>query len=363
MTALLQCRHVTKVFSRGLLDQARTVAVDDFSLSIESKPPTITAVVGQSGSGKTTLARLLLGLETPTRGEVLFDGKNLRTLNGGERRAFLRSVQAVFQDPFQVYNPFYVVDHVLTTPIAKFGLARTRSERDALINEVLGAVGLQREDTLGRWPHQLSGGQRQRLMVARALLLKPRLIVADEPVSMIDASLRATVLGNLLQLNRQFGISVVYITHDLTTAYQISDNIIVMYAGSAMEVGEVELVIQNPQHPYTRLLISSIPQPDPALRWGADGLEVASGLKPSAAGCCKFLARCPHATQQCAQAAPPLYWVDKRRLVACYLFRDRPAVAAADMGAIFARSDGALSHYVGNGSSSRINAAALRTDE
>ena len=269
MTALLEARNVSKVFGGGLLDKRVTVALDDFSFAIESTPPRVTAVVGESGSGKTTLARLLLGLIMPSRGEVLYNGQDLQKLPRDQRRTFLRDVQMIFQDPYEVYNPFYRVDHVLETPIAEFKLASSPQARRALIHESLRAVGLRPEETLGRYPHQLSGGQRQRIMVARAVLMRPRLIIADEPVSMVDASLRATILDSLRQLNQQYGMSIVYITHDLTTAFQISDNIIVLYRGSVAEAGDVDLVVRQPRHPYTQLLIQSVPQPDPEHAWGA----------------------------------------------------------------------------------------------
>src|SRR4029078_6091213 len=182
-------------------------------------------------------------------------------------RAFRRDVQVIFQDPYDAYNPFYKVDHVLAKPIANFQLARSRRAATRLMEEALEAVGLRPEDTLGRYPHQLSGGQRQRTMVARTLLLRPRVIVAGEPGSMIDAPLPATVLGNLLQLKRQFGISLIYITHDLTTAYQISDRIMVLYRGRVVEQGEPDQIVNRPQQPYTRLLISSLPDPDPDRPW------------------------------------------------------------------------------------------------
>ncbi|MEZ4656260.1 MAG: dipeptide/oligopeptide/nickel ABC transporter ATP-binding protein, partial [Caldilineaceae bacterium] len=190
MTALLEARHVTKTFGGGLFDRTKTVALDDFSMTISGDAPSITAVVGESGSGKTTLARLLLGLIEPTTGSVLYKGSDLRKLAAADSRAFLNDVQVIFQDPFEVYNPFYRVDHVLTTPIDYMNLAKSPAEKWRLIEEALETVGLRPEETLGRYPHQLSGGQRQRVMVARALILKPRLILADEPVSMIDASLR-----------------------------------------------------------------------------------------------------------------------------------------------------------------------------
>src|SRR5712671_362952 len=243
MTTLLEVQHVTKIFSSGLLDRHSTIALEDFSLAIDSERPSITAVVGESGSGKTTLARLLLGLVAPTRGEVLYQGQDLQNMARAAWRTFRRDVQVIFQDPYEVYNPFYRVDHVLTTPVSKFKLASSKAAAHALIAEVLQAVGLRPEETLGRFPHQLSGGQRQRVMVARALLIRPRVIIADEPVSMVDASLRATILTSLRELHDKFGISLIYITHDLTTAYQVSHNVIVLYRGLVAEAGDVEKVV------------------------------------------------------------------------------------------------------------------------
>ncbi len=265
---LLELRDVTKVYGGGRFGQRAVAALNEFSLALDAEHPVIVAVVGESGSGKTTMARLLLGLEPPSTGAVLYKGVDLSRVSKRERRVFRRDVQAIFQDPFEVYNPFYKVDHVLTTPIAKFGLAKSREDARRQIDEALRAVGLKPEETLGRFPHQLSGGQRQRTMVARTLLLRPKVIVADEPVSMIDASLRVTVLQNLLQLKQEYGISLIYITHDLTTAYQISDHIIVLHRGDVVEQGDPEQIIKRPQHPYTKLLINSIPLPDPERQWG-----------------------------------------------------------------------------------------------
>jgi peptide/nickel transport system ATP-binding protein len=244
-------------------------------------------------------------------------------------------VQVIFQDPYQVYNPFYRVDHVLTTPVAKFRLASSRATARTLIAEVLQAVGLRPEETLGRFPHQLSGGQRQRVMVARALLLSPRLIVADEPVSMVDASLRATILGALRTMHLERGIGIIYITHDLATAYQISDNIVVLYRGAVVEAGAVDLVVKQPQHPYTQLLVSSIPMASPERTWtSADGTGGA-GLQAVERVGCKFTERCPHAMSQCLQAVPPLFHTQQYRAVACYLYNSAPRLAATDLGQAF----------------------------
>ncbi len=265
---LIELRQVWKIFRMGgLIHHREIVALRDFSIAIDASRPTVIAIVGESGSGKSTMANILLGLETPTRGHALYKGKDLWRCSRAEWRAFRRDVQAIFQDPFGVFNPFYPVDHALAMPIAKFRLARTRDEARQIMEEALRAVGLKPEETLGRYPHQLSGGQRQRTMVARTLILRPKVIVADEPVSMIDASLRVTVLANLLQLKQHYGISLVYITHDLATAFQLSDRIIVLHRGRVVEDGDPEQIVKHPQHPYTQLLVSSIPRPDPEHPW------------------------------------------------------------------------------------------------
>jgi peptide/nickel transport system ATP-binding protein len=330
MTALLEARHVTKVFGGGLFDRTKTIALEDFSMIIADDTPSITAIVGESGSGKTTLARLLLGITAPTTGKVFYKGKDLRQLISAESRQFLNDVQVIFQDPFEVYNPFYRVDHVLTTPIDYMKVASSHAEKQRLIEQALETVGLRPEETLGRYPHQLSGGQRQRVMVARALILKPRIILADEPVSMIDASLRATVLGSLQRFKEEFGISILYITHDLTTAYQIADNIIVLYRGAVAEAGSVERVVRNPSHPYTRLLVSSIPVPNPDQPW-ADEAAPAFRNPQRGQNACRFADRCPSALAKCLQQAPPLYQNEVQRATACFLYEGSPVLPTEGM--------------------------------
>jgi peptide/nickel transport system ATP-binding protein len=335
MTALLEAQEVTKIFGGGLLHKRRTVALENFSLAIDNHPPSITAIVGESGSGKTTAARLLLGLTRPTRGTVRYAGKDVWSMSAREWRTFRRDVQVIFQDPYEVYNPFYKVDHVLETPVAKYQLAPTRAAGRALIEETLAKVGLRPEETLGRFPHQLSGGQRQRVMVARALLLKPRLIIADEPVSMVDASLRATILDSLRTLTRELNVSVVYITHDLTTAYQISENIIVLYRGAVAEAGEVGLVVKQPKHPYTQLLVSSIPRPDPDHTWEMEQGASEVGRQADTSVACRFADRCPFAMAVCLEKPPPLFQTDQHRAAACYLYQEAPVLATEQMDAVF----------------------------
>jgi peptide/nickel transport system ATP-binding protein len=352
--SLLEAQNVTRIFGGGPLRKGHTVAVDGVSLIINEDRPTITTIAGESGSGKTTLARLLLGLIQPTRGSILYRGEPLTTIDRGARKQFRREVQAIFQDPYEAYNPVYKVDQTLTTLVRKFGLGHSKEESRQRIEDSLRMAGLRPEETLGRYPHQLSGGQRQRIMVARALLLNPRIILADEPVSMVDASLRATILESLVKLKRELGISLVYITHDLTTAYQVSQNIYILYRGSVAEVGSVEKVIRDPKHPYTHLLVNSIPLPDPDLHWGGETqLETKApastrteGTGPRAplpllkeARGCKFANRCPYVMAECHQAPPPLYQTDDDRAVACYLHKDSArAVNGREMAKSLARN-------------------------
>ncbi|MBN9364603.1 MULTISPECIES: ATP-binding cassette domain-containing protein [unclassified Devosia] len=273
MSNLLEIRNVTKVYQRGLLSSHAKIALKEYNLTLKEDEPTILTVAGESGSGKTTLAMLVLGFITPTTGEILYRGKNITTLRGADRMAYRREVQAVFQDPFAVFNPFYTVDHLLTVPIKQFKLAKSGRDARNKMDEALTSVGLRPEDVLGRFPHQLSGGQRQRINVARALLLKPKLLIADEPVSMVDASLRANILESLKNLHRDHGVTIIYITHDLTTAYHVADTITVLYRGDVVEKGDVETVIRNPQHAYTRLLVDSIPWPNLDQKWGQHSIR------------------------------------------------------------------------------------------
>ena len=305
MPPLIEAVDVSKRFA-GRLGREGTLALAGLSLTIDVDAPSVIAVVGESGSGKTTLARLLLGLTEPSGGEVRYRGTDLRQLGGAERLQFRRDVQAVFQDPYGVYNPFYRVDHVLRTPIRRFRLARTKAAGRDLVDGALHAVGLRPEEILGRFPHQLSGGQRQRVMVARALLLRSKLIVADEPVSMVDASLRATILSSLRRLTDEHGISVLYITHDLATAYQISDAILVLYRAHVVEAGAVEPIVTAPQHPYTRLLISSIPRAEVTRDWlTTDDANPRVSNAASLTGCC-FADRCPEVEAACLASLPEL---------------------------------------------------------
>jgi oligopeptide/dipeptide ABC transporter ATP-binding protein len=346
MPNLLEAENVSKTFGGGVLQHTRTVAVDEVSLVISVARPSITAIAGESGSGKTTLARLLLGITAPTSGSVIYQGRPITEMTRQEHRLFRREVQVIFQDPFEVYNPFYKVDHVLTGPLARFGLAAGKAKATAMMSEALETVGLRPEETLGRYPHQLSGGQRQRVMVARALLLRPKVLIADEPVSMVDASLRATILDSLLRLYRDFGISIVYITHDLTTAFQVAETIAVLYRGSIAEIGDVDAVIKAPRHPYTKLLVGSMPRPDPRHKWERGQVAVGTDeIAPGTPSACKFANRCPEVMPVCRERPPPLFDIGDSRAAACFLNDGHPSINGTDaarglLAGTSARADG-----------------------
>ncbi|WP_173934356.1 ABC transporter ATP-binding protein [Chelativorans sp. Marseille-P2723] len=270
MTTALEVSDVDVVFASGIGGRLRNMALRNITMAVGGERSSITAVVGQSGSGKSTLIRLLLGVQAATRGSVSYAGRPLHLMSRKEQMMFRREVQAIFQDPFDVFNPFYRIDHALLAPLRNFGLVASRDEAYAEIEQTLKVVGLEPGQTLGRYPHQLSGGQRQRVMIARALLLDPAIILADEPVSMVDASLRSTILDILYDLYRVKGISLVYVTHDLATAYQVAETIVVLNGGQVMEVGDAEAVIHDPKHPYTQALIAAVPSPDPDIPWNLE---------------------------------------------------------------------------------------------
>jgi peptide/nickel transport system ATP-binding protein len=338
MSNLLELRNVTKVYGSG---EKATIAMDNISLNIDSAKPGIITVAGESGSGKTTMAMAIMGFITPTSGNVLFKGTDIAKMNGSQKMGYRKDVQAVFQDPFGAYNPFYTVDRIINVPIAQFKLAKTKAEKAAMTDEALLRVGLQPREILGRYPHQLSGGQRQRLVVARALLLHPELLIADEPVSMVDASLRSSILETLKKLNRDLRITILYITHDLTTAYHISDAVMVLYRGTVVEAGDEDSVIKNPMHPYTQLLVDSIPWPDIDIQWGKQPIieptdEASHRLAAAGFNCCKFAPRCPIVKDICWQKQPPLYQLEPSRVTSCFQYEGKPELPREELGNLFA---------------------------
>jgi len=319
MTAVMEALHVSKQFHArgGFFGGPRGVvrAVDDISFAI--LPGRTLGVVGESGCGKTTTAKLILGLEQPTSGSLRFDGKDLSGLDTAGRRAYRKSIQAVFQDPYASLNPRMRVSAIIAEPLVTNEDPGKDTVRDR-IAELLDLVGLP-ANAAELFPHEFSGGQRQRIAIARALSLSPRLVVLDEPVSALDVSIRAQILNLLRDLQDQLHLSYLFIAHDLAAVAHMSHEVIVMYLGRIVESGDAQSVATSPQHPYTRALFAaSLPShPDEPQEAEVLAGEVPSPLNPP--GGCRFHPRCPHAVARCASEEPAQH-VIAGRMVACHLF-------------------------------------------
>lgn len=321
---LLDVQNVSVEFQIGsFLSNTRLIAVNNVSFSLDSDRPEIYTLAGESGSGKTTLARLLLHSLDPTRGQILFEGRNLAEIKSRrETMEFMKKVQPVFQNPFETFSPLRRVEEYLFDTVASFRGVKKRRQAAELVDDALRQVGLSLEEVHRRYPHELSGGQIQRVSVARALIPQPRLILADEPVSMVDASLRMAIVNVFRKLRDEQKVSVLYITHDLATAYYISDRISIMQRGYIVESGPVEAVLDRPLHPYTQLLKESVPNPAPTDRqsWAKHiDLGTLEAKEYTRVGC-KFAGRCPHVMEICRQADPPDFRADGRT-VKCYLYQ------------------------------------------
>lgn len=263
---LLTVDHIAKIFSTGgMLNRTAFAALDEVSFSLQADRPEIFAIIGESGSGKTTLARIILNMLAPTSGTITFRGTDFSKIHGRRGRLeFMRQVQPIFQNPFEAFNPLKRVDRYLFASALRFAGLRGRDAREEAADRALKQVGLSLVEVKGRFPHELSGGQLQRTAIARALVSSPALIVADEPVSMVDASLRMSIVNLFKSLRDELKVSIIYITHDLATAYYISDRVMIMQKGKVVETGPAREVLSNPQHPYTILLRDSVLSPDDA---------------------------------------------------------------------------------------------------
>lgn len=264
-TKTIRLDDITQVFSGRL--GTKVVAVDHVSFELKSDSPRIASLVGASGSGKSTIARILLGLQRPTSGQVSYQGRDVGNLSRQEYATYRRDVQPVFQDPYAIFNPFYRVDRIFWKAIRNFKLANGRAAGMSKIEESLEAVRLRPGEVLGRYAHQLSGGQRQRLMLARIHMLQPSFVIADEPVSMLDAQVRRRFLDIMIDFQKTYGMTTLFITHDLSTVAYVGGDMMTIYKGQIVERGTVKEVMTHPNHPYTKLLIDSVPTPDPDDRW------------------------------------------------------------------------------------------------
>jgi peptide/nickel transport system ATP-binding protein len=315
MDKLLEVNELTKRYSQGnLITRITLTAVDCVSFYI--KPAEIFTLAGESGCGKTTTAKIIIGFEEPTSGRILHNG-SLQTRH--EKPWLTKNVQAIFQDPFSTFNPLRTVDSYFHETVQNFRLANSKQEAIDRIDQKLRLVGLTYQDFAGKYPNEFSGGQLQRISIARALLTDPKLIIADEPVSMVDASLRMSIVNLFKQLRDELGVSILYITHDLATAYYVSDRIAIMFRGNIVEMGTVEQVLMNPRHPYSQLLRDSIPEADPNKRWATTvtlaELEQQEYLRQG----CRFAGRCPVVMDICKGVVPADIHVDDV-LVKCHKY-------------------------------------------
>ena len=315
MEKLLEVDQLTKEFNQGsVIAKIKIIAADHISFYMN--PAEIFTLAGESGCGKTTTAKIVLGFEEATSGTVLHNGI---PQTKKEKVWITEGVQAIFQDPFSTFNPLRTVDRYFFETVQNYKLASNKEEAIDIIDDKLRAVGLTYKEFAGKYPNEFSGGQLQRISIARALLTNPKLIIADEPVSMVDASLRMSIVNLFKKLRDELGVSILYITHDLATAYYVSDRIAVMFRGNIVEMGSVEQVLMNPKHPYTRLLRDSIPQADPKKQWTDTvtlaELEQDEYLRKG----CKFAGRCPQVMDICKHQVPADLDIDGQ-LVKCHLY-------------------------------------------
>jgi len=320
---ILEVKSLKKYFQvghSGWFSNSQSVvhAVDGVDLQLRSGE--VIALVGESGCGKSTLSLTLMGLEEATEGNIFFDGVDITHATNEERKLFRQKIQMVFQDPYESLNPTQTIEEIVTEPLIVHGLARDPHERKERVRRALEDSGLKpAESYLHRFPHQLSGGQRQRVVIAGALVLEPILLLADEPVSMLDVSIRAEIINLLADLRKTRGISVIFITHDLGTVGYFADRVAVMYLGRIVEIGSMREVLKQAKHPYTQALLSVIPVPNPRLRKKRIILKGETPNPINIPSGCRFHPRCPVALDVCKQSDPMLLRVNDNHSAACLL--------------------------------------------
>ncbi|MDE6945386.1 MAG: dipeptide ABC transporter ATP-binding protein [Lachnospiraceae bacterium] len=319
MKKILEVKNLTKTFqvNGGFLKKGKNLTAVD-NVSFELMEGETLCLVGESGCGKSTLGRSILQIIKPTSGEVLFDGVDLCKLDEKKVRPYRKNLQMIFQDPYASLNPRMTIRELIGAPVRAFKLAASAEEFDKKIREVCSVVGIS-EDWLDKYPHEFSGGQRQRIVIARALILNPKFIVCDEPVSALDVSIRSQVLNLMKDLQAQFRFSYLFVSHDLSVVNYIGDRIAVMYLGEFVELADKRELFRNPLHPYTQALLSAIPVADVTYKRERNYLEgeVPSPVDPPSG--CKFRTRCKYAADICRQQKPQFVMVSEEHYAACHM--------------------------------------------
>jgi peptide/nickel transport system ATP-binding protein len=313
---MIEIDKLTKVYHIGTFGGKELRAVSNVSFDI--KDGEVTSLIGESGSGKSTIGKMILRLIPITSGMISFNGMDISTLKGEALKEYYRKVQGVFQDPYSSFNPIFKADRIFKTIKDEFFPGVAASEWEEKVNKSLKAVGLNPEQCLSKYPHHLSGGQLQRFLIARALLLDTQFLVADEIISMLDASTRIDVLNLLAELKTS-GLSILFITHDLSLAHYISERAVILYRGCVMEMGSTDKIFDNPLHPYTKMLMASVPRLDK--KWEEGKVELKAKNSTGSDGCV-YYGRCPVSDQGCAKFAPPTIKVESDHFVACYRYID-----------------------------------------
>lgn len=313
---LLEVKNVSKIFRiGGLISGQNIVAVDDISLTIEADKPVILSIVGESGCGKTTLCKMILRLYKMNLGDINLMGRSYNDKKAYDAKTFKLDVQPIFQNPYETFSTRKPVDSYLFNTALRLGIAKNKAQASEIIDDILKSVGMSLSVIRNKYSSQFSGGELQRISIARALITRPKLIIADEPVAAIDASMKMNIINLFKDLKDKYNVSFVYITHDLSTAYYVSDYIATLYKGSLIEYGQAQSIMDAPAHPYTQLLMTSVPKVGD--KWLDDTIADNETPLNQTKSHCKFAPRCPYATDICYNSPTPTKQIDKTRKVLC----------------------------------------------
>ncbi|MDR2650263.1 MAG: ABC transporter ATP-binding protein [Clostridiales bacterium] len=314
---LLEIKDVSKVFQiGGMLSKKRLTAVDQVSIDIEAGKPLILSIVGESGCGKTTLCKMILRLHDPDVGEIILSGNSYSDKKNYNPLRFRLDVQPIFQNPYESFSMRKTVDTYLFNTALRLKIAKNHAAAEELIDETLKSVGMSLAVVRGKYPTQFSGGELQRISIARALITRPKLIIADEPVAAIDASMKMNIVNLFKELKDKYSVSFIYITHDLSTAYYVSDYIATLYRGCLIEYGPAKEIMDDPAHPYTELLMNAVPRVGE--KWDQSAIMPETEDKEYAITYCKFAPRCAYATDECRQSRPEMSDLSASRKVLCF---------------------------------------------